>query len=236
VNALVRERAAWRPLGATLLLAAAVVAVFLAPGVSEALAYDRDSIRAGQVWRIVTGHWTHWTLEHLTWDLIVFTILFAWSLRISWRRTAAVVLGSCAAIPAGLWFLQPEMASYRGLSGVDSALFVFVALEFARSCRQRRDATGVALGMICLAGLGAKASFEWATGQTVFVSHLGERVAPVPLAHLIGGVVGAMVHVLGNARPARRREPPEAATFRRPRTGAEAVCDIQSPVNPAHRR
>lgn len=209
----VSRQTAWRPLGATLLIAAAVVAVFHAPGLSETLAYDRSAISAGQVWRMLTGHWTHWTVEHLIWDLLVFAILFAWSLQLSGRRTAWVVVGSCIAIPAGLWFLQPDMVHYRGLSGVDSALFVFVALAVARSCRRHNDRTGIALAMLCLGGLAAKALFEWGTGRTVFVSDLGEHVAPVPLAHIIGGAVGAIGHFFGDPHATFRRRPAVACNI-----------------------
>jgi hypothetical protein len=82
-----------------------------------------------------------------------------------------------------------------------------VALAFARSCRRHSDRTGIVLATLCLGGLAAKALFEWGTGRTVFVSNLGEHVVPVPLAHLIGGAVGAIGHFFRNICATFRRGP-----------------------------
>ena len=53
----------------TLLLSAAVGAAWLLPSAATGLQYDRAALAAGQGWRIFTCHWTHFSLDHLLWDL-----------------------------------------------------------------------------------------------------------------------------------------------------------------------
>ena len=53
-----------------------------------------------------------------------------------------------------------------------------------------RNRLWVACFALLLAGLIAKISYENITGQTIFVSNNHSGMVPVPLAHLVGGVVG----------------------------------------------
>ena len=47
------------------------LAVYLLPGVGEALVYDRSAILTGELWRLVTGHWVHFSASHLFYDVTV---------------------------------------------------------------------------------------------------------------------------------------------------------------------
>ena len=61
----------------TVTLALAAVAVQLIPGWAAAWQYERAAIAAGQWWRMLTGHLTHWNMDHLLWDVLMFQ---------AWRR------------------------------------------------------------------------------------------------------------------------------------------------------
>lgn len=37
--------------------------------------YDRMAIIAGDYWRLLFGHWTHISAEHLFWDVLMFLVL-----------------------------------------------------------------------------------------------------------------------------------------------------------------
>ena len=173
-------------LAGPLLLSAAAVLTFLLPSATELLEYDRTAILAGQVWRLVTGHWTHASLDHLGWDVLAFAVpgcAIAWrSRRLFWR----VLWGSAAAIPAALLMAAPEWVTYRGLSGVDSALFVALAVMLWADPERRSDRW---LGSVALALFGAKVAFETLTGTALFMGESAGH-AVVPLAHLVGAGVG----------------------------------------------
>jgi hypothetical protein len=52
--------------------------------------------------------------------------------------------------------------------------------------------------------LALKVGFEWATGDTLFVSNLGAGVSPVPVAHVAGAAVGVAVPALAAWRRPQR--------------------------------
>ncbi|MEO7412333.1 MAG: rhombosortase [Opitutaceae bacterium] len=171
----------------TLTLAAAAIAIHLVPGLPGHLEFDRVAIGHGEIWRWLTGHLTHFESNHLTWDLGVLLLLGSTAERESHRRFVRTVLWSAAAISAAVWWWQPHLQHYRGLSGVDSALFGLVAGALLR----RGNVFNAFVGTAALLGIGGKSVFEIATGATVFAA--GTAYVPVPLAHLIGLAVGLLM-------------------------------------------
>lgn len=151
------------------------------------LELDRAAVARGEVSRLLTGHWTHWTLDHLLWDALAFVVLAVLcETRVSRGRLLLAILGSAFAVSAAVWLALPEIDRYRGLSGIDSALFVLLAVSLIRE----RPLAGLAL-----AGFLGKAAWEAATGATLFVA--AGPFVPVPLAHLVGGAWGGIVGVAG---------------------------------------
>ena len=55
-----------------------------------------------------------------------------------------------------------------------------------------------------LTGLIAKITYETITGQTIFVSNNHSGMVPVPLAHLVGGVVGTGIGLVKDKAIAKR--------------------------------
>lgn len=182
------KRIPWFTLGVSLL----AVAVHLVPGASNGLQFDRAAVAHGQVWRFFTAHLTHFGGDHLRWDLLAFAVLGALAEGIS-RTAFLTTLGAAAPIiTGGVWAAQPQFFTYRGLSGIDSALFgIVVASLFVAGWRDRHRFS-IAIGALALAGFAAKCAFELATGGTVFVD-TGGAFAPVPLAHLLGMLTGVAV-------------------------------------------
>ena len=165
------------------LLAAAALAAAASPA---ALEYRREPQLLVEIWRLVTCHWVHWSAEHLRWDLLTLLAL-AWACRQEWRRALASLAAATVAIPLVIAALQPELASYRGLSGLASTLFVLVACELLIGSTGRWVSLAAVLA---LAAFAAKLLWELTTGQALFVD-AGASFVPVPLAHLVGGICGA---------------------------------------------
>lgn len=178
-----------------LLLGSPALVPALWPRAAGWLEYDRGRIAAGELWRGVTCHWTHWPGDHwpgdhLLWDLVVFVLLVALSWRFGRARTLGALASAAFLIPLALWLLAPELERYRGLSGLDSALFVLLAAGLIRrELVTGRRRTVALLGALLLA-FAAKVVLEAATGRALFVDASAAFV-PVPLAHLVGGLCGA---------------------------------------------
>ena len=164
--------------------------VFFVPVSSTILQYDRDRIGAWEFWRLLTSHWTHWSAEHLLWDVVVFLVLLALSLRINLKKTGIVLGSACVVIPLGLYVFQPELIYYRGLSGLDTALFAFVAAHLVKSLKQKGDRVGQVLVLALLAGLVLKIAYEVFVGEALCVTQMAPNVVVVPMAHVLGSGVG----------------------------------------------
>ena len=96
------------------------------------LRFDRAQIAAGEWWRLFTGNFVHLGVTHLALDglgllllLLFFRDVFAprdWAIA---TITGALVVGG------GLWFLNPEVQRYVGISGVlHTLLFAGLLLSF----------------------------------------------------------------------------------------------------------
>jgi hypothetical protein len=82
------------------------------------------------------------------------------------------------------------MATYRGLSGIDSALFALLAVRVGRQSLSEKDWLKLSIAGIIAGGFAAKVGFEFVTGATLFVDSTAAGMTPVPLAHVVGGLVG----------------------------------------------
>jgi rhomboid family GlyGly-CTERM serine protease len=176
----------------SLVLTALAVGAFLAPGAADWLAFDRQAVSDGQLWRVLTGHWTHFSFDHLVWDVIGFACLAVMCERYGRTRFVACVAVSAVAISVTLWWAEPSMIAYRGLSGLDSALFGLLAVLVLREGIERGDRLRVGLVSVFFALFVVKVSYEFINGATIFVSNYGPSVAPLPLVHLVGAAVGAL--------------------------------------------
>jgi rhomboid family GlyGly-CTERM serine protease len=188
------------------LLAAALAIFALAAGLSPATAsileFDRVAIASGQFYRLLTGHLAHWSFDHLLWDVVMFATLGAFLERSSRWLLLAVLAAAAPAVSAAIWLLQPDMLVYRGLSGVDSALFaaalVILLIDAVRSGHKRLTAV---VGLLAL-GFAAKVGFEMSTGITLFVDSQNAGFTPLPLAHAVGAASGGIAAALyQRARP-----------------------------------
>jgi len=170
----------WTTPAVTLL---AVAATFFVRG--DALELHRPAVFMGEAWRILTCHLTHFSYEQLAWDALAFLLLGLACERRHRAAFHATLLASAIAVPLAVLAFAPQVTAYRGLSGIDSALFALLLWQERRS----------RLAILCSIAFAAKIAFELFARATVFVTHLGSDVVPVPIAH----VAGAMTVVVGIA-------------------------------------
>lgn len=173
----------------TILLGTATLLAWFVSGAADMLALERDAVCAGAWWQTITGHFVHWTSGHLGWDLVTFVVLGMIVESRSRRLLLIALIFGIVAIDAAVWFGAPELTSYRGLSGLDTALFATAVTSMGWDALQRRAWLAVLLPVIALLGFIAKSTVEWTTRANVFVGESPEFV-PVPIAHLAGAAVG----------------------------------------------
>lgn len=174
----------------TLLIACAALGIHVIPGAAAALQLDRAAVGDGEFWRILTCHLTHVDVSHLVWNVVVFVAL-GWRLERRDPGRFRFVLGvAILAIPPAIILLLPDLDLYRGLSGLDSALFAMLAVDLIRSGLKRRRPGAVVLPALLVLAFIAKIAWEAHAGTTVFVDSGAAALIPVPLAHLVGAAAG----------------------------------------------
>ena len=177
--------------------------------VGELLQYDRLAIASGELWRLVTGHFVHWSAEHAFYSLGTFVGLGALLLRRDPRLLAWTVLLSVVGISGALWFAAPGIQQFRGLSGPGTAAFAALACHLGADLRRRgRRWHLAALGALVL-GMVAKLVYEAHTGAFLFA----DGFAAIPMVHAVGAAAGvaawgAYSVTLGSATRPRKRIAP----------------------------
>ncbi len=215
------ERRAGRLRGAppaipvAVLLTLPALSTHLSPAAARALEYDRAAIAAGELWRLLTCHWTHWSGEHLIWDALVFALLVALAWSHGRARLLAALGAAALAIPLAVWTLLPAMERYRGLSGLDATLFVLLAAALLRRDLAAGGRLRAAVALALLLAFAGKVAYETLTASTLFVDAASSGFIPVPLAHTVGGACGlaaALIPGRGRIpRPRKRSRPSSPA-------------------------
>ena len=172
----------WSAVTALLLLSA----ILQVSGLTPLLRYSRDAIAAGEIWRLITGHLLHLGAPHFVLNAmgtVLAAALVGAQLRpLAW---AQVWLACALSVSVGLWFLQPGVGWYVGLSGVLHGLIVAGAVTGLGDYRERLFAAAV------LAAIAAKLGWEqWSGAMPGTAALAGGSV--ITEAHLYGAVGGLL--------------------------------------------
>ncbi len=111
-------------------------------------------------------------------------------------RTIACVFASAPAISLAVLAVHPNLDTYRGLSGLDTALFTLAATLLWRDARRNHDRALAAVAKWSLGALVAKTIYELATGATLFVNSPAAGFIPLASAHAVGAIVGILAAVI----------------------------------------
>lgn len=168
-----------------------ITILHFAPTASFSFEFDRAALARGEGWRLLTGHFVHFNASHLAWDAGAFALLASLLPAQSPRRWLVLVIGAALFISVGVWLMQPHFEIYRGLSGVDCALFGALLVERLRAARCERDQLALALVALAAIGFVAKCGVELLSDAPVFAA--SGAYSPVPLAHFLGAIWGAFV-------------------------------------------
>lgn len=150
--------------------------------------FDRSGIQSGELWRLVTGHFVHLGWSHFA--LNAAGLGLVWYLvggNFDWRRWLLVAAVCLFAMDVGLWFLNPDLGWYVGLSGL---LHGILAAGLAERLRQP-DKEALVLAALLL----GKLAWEQLSGP--LPGSEGTAGGPVVVdAHLFGALGGALTALM----------------------------------------
>ena len=150
------------------------------------LEYRHQAITGGEVWRIISGHITHLGWGHLAMNLLGYWMIWLLFFKHSLSGVGAVyaLLLLALGTSVGLALISPEIAWYRGFSGVLHGLLVWALL---RESKQLPLSSFLMLALIIL-----KLAWEQVSGPLPgSESMAGGSV--IVAAHLYGAVTGALL-------------------------------------------
>jgi rhomboid family GlyGly-CTERM serine protease len=186
------------------------------------LQFDRSKITDGQVWRIATCHLTHWGVNHLQWDLLMFVVVGAACESRSRQHMWFCVAGAGGAVSLLVLIFFPAIDLYRGLSGIDTALFTLLAVDLIRDARyQHRPLIAGAVSGLLL-GFVAKTVYEAVTGHAFFVDQTSAGFQLLVWDHVVAGVVGVLIGLTFGSQDGQRITP----LFERAPRHADAVRSL----------
>lgn len=174
----------------TLSIALLAVAAFLFPSASVWIELDTTTSLLEQLPQIMGCHLLHWSLDHIGWDLLMFVLVGMICERKVRTSFVLVLVLSALAIPIFVANWTPAVDSYRGLSGIDTALFGFAALLLIEEAVRDRNWSSALLYGGLYGGMLAKIGYELTIGGTLFAS--AEMFSPVPIAHIVGAAIGSL--------------------------------------------
>jgi len=171
----------------TLATAFFAVLIFVFPQLGVQLVYDRAAIIHGEIWRLFSGNFVHFSLAHLCYNLAAWFITGSIIELRGYRFFPALCLLSSIIIGMIIFMLAPELNLYAGLSGIVSSAVTYLCLH---GIGEKGIWRWLCSGM--LAGLIAKTVIEMVTGSSMMLLMSEENFVPVPLSHL-AGIVTAFI-------------------------------------------
>lgn len=185
-----------------LTLAVTAMAIIFTFAMPDCWQWSAAAIARGEIWRLLTGHLTHWTRDHFAWDLLMFTTLGLFLERRGRRGVIAAMIATIVLSNGWLQWGQETVSTYRGLSGIDSALFSLLAMRIALDAQLLRPAR--VIGCVALLVFILKTLYELSGGGTMFVR--GHAFIPMPQIHLIGGLCGLLTATMEAGKGCRETD------------------------------
>lgn len=165
----------------TLMIVGLAVLVHFMPG-AILLAYDRAAILQGEWWRLITGHWVHFSAQHFLYDTAAFGIIGTLLENRGRKLFAWLCLSTIVTTSLAMLVFEPHLQLCGGLSGLATAAFVSLALEGLEEQGMQCWISGSAL-VFCA----VKLLFELVAGKFL-VLQTHDSFVPVPSNHIAGAL------------------------------------------------
>ncbi|CBJ42095.1 rhombosortase [Ralstonia solanacearum] len=168
--------------------------------------YQRDAVRAGQWWRLITAMWVHLDAWHWLADGMAAAGLILLLARVLRPDAILAVLVACGVLVQVALLKQPSVQWYGGLSGALHGLAAWGGLRLLRPSDEdaATDRPSRWIGSLLCLGVLVKVWLEqsWLS-PVAYDPHWGFGV--VRIAHALGAGSGLLLWVLGEWRAQGRR-------------------------------
>src|SRR5580765_2389648 len=111
------------PLATLAVLLPAIIAS-LWPEFGSLLMYERHRIVSGDLWRVITGNWIHFSKTHFAYDVLAFAMAGSLLELRRHRGFGWFCLLSPIVIGLAVFLAEPELQLFGGLSGMATGAMV----------------------------------------------------------------------------------------------------------------
>ena len=153
--------------------------------ISDVLRYDSEALQAGEIWRLVTPHFLHLSWSHLAMNMGgLFLVFLFFSRCVTWQYWLSAFLVSSVGISVLIFYFNPEIRWYVGLSGILHTLFVLGGLAdiLVRKWEGIMFTLLITAKIIYEQNIGPLPGSEESAGGPVLVD-----------AHMYGAIFGALI-------------------------------------------
>jgi rhomboid family GlyGly-CTERM serine protease len=181
----------------TLLIVGISIIAYGFPRLSDLLVYDRQAILSGELWRLLTAPFVHFSPSHIFWDVLVFGAA-GFAIEAAGYRGFWLICTFATIIPSLVFLLtSPELEFYGGLSGLAIGAVAYFCL-----CNVLKRKKNRVIWVFILVGMGAKIVAETAMGFPLFVQTGSIAFRLLPSVHIIGylGAFAAIIWIRPNMR------------------------------------
>jgi len=153
--------------------------------ISDVLRYDSEALQAGEIWRLITPHFLHLSWSHLAMNMGgLFLVFLFFSRCVTWQYWLSAFLVSSVGISVLIFYFNPEIRWYVGLSGILHTLFVLGGLAdiLVRKWEGIMFTLLITVKIIYEQNIGPLPGSEESAGGPVLVD-----------AHMYGAIFGALI-------------------------------------------
>ncbi len=149
------------------------------------LRFNRDFLINQTYWQLITGHLVHLSSNHLMLNLVGFALIWWLFLKnLPWLTWLILFTTSCLGVSLGLYWFNPELSWYVGLSGILHSFFIFGIC--------RNIASGYRYEWLLLFAVSGKLAWEQFFGPMPGSAEAAGGPVIVD-AHLYGALIGLVM-------------------------------------------
>ncbi len=160
---------------------------FFSPEVASMLIFNRTTVAQGELWRLFSSHFVHFTNTHLAYNLLAFGVA-GWIVeRKSHFHFCLLYMLMTLAISLALFVLKPSMNYYGGLSGIACGFIFYCALLGAGESGPWKTISKLVIFILpikIIIEIYSKASILPHWGQEAFVTMPTSHLAGIAVAFL----------------------------------------------------
>lgn len=157
---------------------------------------ERDA--PGELWRLWSGHWVHFSTSHLLWNLAVLLAAGAWLEHVRPGLLLRHTLVAAPLISLAILAAEPGLQTYGGLSGLATGVVVLLGLHQLRSPGAPR---GLWIGVLAL--VAAKSASDVASSTAWLAHYASPGIRTSSTAHAAGALVALLHFGVSSLRPSR---------------------------------